>query len=349
MKLALITGTGMDSKTLTHLLLSKGYFVIMTYRRNAQQILEDVQNIFSDDLKQYPNSRLGFEFMDITDLSSVRGAIKRILEKYNQIDEVYSLAAMSHVGDSFINAEYTLKATGISVYYLLECVREFCPKAHFYQASTSEMFGGNPESDPFTEKSPLDLRSPYSIAKALGYHWVKYYRQTHNIFACSGFLFNHSNTYRGINFYVRKLTNTAAKIVLGKEKELICGNLDHWRDEHYADFGVEMMWKMVNNPLGPKDYVICNNKCNHGTDYLKEVFGYFNLNWEKYIKFDTKFTRPNEVVKLVGCSDLATRELGWKPQRMSFKDHIKIMCDWDYELESGRTPKRKNVFELYPL
>lgn len=348
MKLALITGTGMDSKTLTHLLLSKDYHVVMTYRRNSKQIIEEVKEIFNEDLLKYPNSRLGFEFMDITDPSSVRGAIKDVLNKHGHIDELYSLAAQSHVGDSFLNAEYTMKATGFAVYYLLECCREFCPNVRFYQASTSELFGGAPENIPFTEESPFECRSPYSISKHLAYNWIKYYRQTYGMFACSGFLFNHSSIYRTANFYCRKVTNTAAKISLGKVDILELGNLDHWRDEHYSDFGCEAMWKMVNNELGPRDYVICTNECHHGEEYLDLAFGYFNLDWRKYVAVDESLKRPNEVVKLVGNSALATKEIGWNPKRMSFKDHINIMCRWDYELENGQKPIRKNVILDYP-
>lgn len=348
MKLALITGTGMDSKTLTHILLSKNYHVVMTYRSNSKQNVDEIKKIFVEDLVKHPSSKLNFEFMDITDVSSVRNAIKNIINSHGNIDELYSLAAQSHVGDSFLNAEYTMKASGLAVYYLLECCRELCPNVHFYQASTSELFGGAPENCPFTEKSPFECRSPYSIAKNLAYNWIKYYRQTYNMFACSGFLFNHSNMYRKNTFFIKKVTSAAAQISSGKLDKLLLGNLDHWRDEHFSDFGCEAMWKMLNNPLGPRDYVICNNECHHGTEYLDLAFGYFNLDWHKYVAFDEQFKRPNEVVKLVGSSSLAENEIGWKPNRMPFKNHIDIMCEWDRQVENGEKTIRKDVLSLYP-
>lgn len=340
-KVALITGCGMDSKTLAHILLRKDYNVILTYRRNTQQDNEKLISLFNDDLVASPCANLSFEFCDITDQKSIRGCISSILARFGKIDEVYSLAAQSHVGDSFKHEFYTLNASGLSVFYLLETIRELTPKSKFYQASTSEMFGGDPKNNPFNENSPFECRSPYAISKMLAYNWVKYYRQTHGIFACSGFLFNHSNIYRGYNFFIRHVTSSAAKIALGKIKAFSCGNIDHYRDEHYADFGCEAMWKLMQLDV-PEDVVIGNGHANHGEEYLDNAFGYFNLDWKKYIVIDKDKFRPNEVVKLTADPSKAEKLIGWRKNRIPFKVHVDIMCRYDYDLESGKNPKRPN-------
>jgi GDPmannose 4,6-dehydratase len=346
-KIALITGSGMDSKTLAHILLSKDYDVVLTYRRNTSQNIENIKSLFSGDLIKYPNSSLSFEFCDITDQTSVRECIQNVLLKFNKIDELYSLASQSHVGDSFKNALYTLNATGTSVYYLLETLRELSPKTKFYQASTSEMFGGDPKNNPFNEKSPFELRSPYSIAKNLAYNWCQFYRQTYGMFISTGFLFNHSNIYRNINFYCRFVTNSAAQIALGKMSKFSVGNINHYRDEHLADYGCEAMFLLLQLEQ-PEDVVVGNGIAYHGEEYLDLAFGYFNLDWKKYIEIDKSKFRANEVVKLTSDSTKAQKLLGWKPNRIPFKDHLHLMAKYDYELESGLVPVRPNVFDLYP-
>jgi GDPmannose 4,6-dehydratase len=341
-KVAVITGIGMDSKTLTHLLLSKGYKVILTFRRNTSQNLDSLLDFFTEDLVHFPQSKLQTLFMDITDSTSVRTGIEAILTENGRIDEFYNLAAQSHVGDSFKNPLYTVVTNGIGVFHILDTLHKLSPKTRFYQASTSEMFGGDPTRIPFNEATPFECRSPYAIGKMLGYNWVSYFRQTYGMFACSGFLFNHSNVYRHKTFFIRKVTNSAAKIALGKQKELILGNLDHWRDEHWSDFGCEAMWKMLNMET-PDDYVIANGYAHHGEEYLDLAFGYFNINWKDYVKFDPSYIRPNEVVKLVGNCDKAKSKLGWTPGRLPFDKHIHFMCQYDFELEAGQKPKRPVV------
>jgi GDPmannose 4,6-dehydratase len=346
-KLAIVTGTGMDSKTITHLLLSKNYHVVLTYRRNTKQILEEISALFSADLIKYSESKLSFQFMDITDASSVRNGIREIVKNHGQPVELYSLAAQSHVGDSFKNETYTLFATGVSVFYLLDACREFCSNVKFFQASTSEMFGGDPKNCPFNEDSPLEFRSPYSIAKSLAYNWIKYFRQTYGMFCVTAFTFNHSNVYRHSSFFARKCSSYAAKIALGKADKIVCGNIDHWRDETYADFCVEGMWRLLQLE-SPEDIVLSSDICYHGEQFLDYSFGCFNLDWREYIKIDDSLKRPNEVVKLVGSSKKAQKLINWNPQRMPFKKHMEIMAQYDYELESGQVPVRPNVFDLYP-
>jgi GDP-D-mannose dehydratase len=215
-----------------------------------------------------------------------------------------------------------------------------------FSGNTSELFGGKNPEVAYNEDSPYDCRSPYSVGKEMGTRWVKYYRQL-GLFTCYGVLFNHSCQYRGLDFYIRRVTNSAARIYLGKQDKLTLGNLNFYRDEHWSDFSCEMMWKMLQRE-GPKDYVIATGKTWHGEQYLDEAFGYFNLRWQDYVEIDKTRFRPNEVEKLIGDSSLAQKELGWRPDRMPFKDHISLMCKYDYELESNTPLVRPDVFSLYP-
>lgn len=343
----LITGTGMDSKTMTHFLIPKNYTIILTYRRNSLQDLDKLKSLFEEDLQNHPSSKLDMVFMDITDQNSVRQGIESVIKKYGKIDELYSFAAQSHVGDSFTNPLYTIQATGLSVFYLLETLRGISPITKFFQASSSEMFGGNADRCPFNEKSSFECRSSYAIAKLLGYNWVYFFRQTYGMFCCSAFGFNHSNYYRDRRFYCAKVVNAAAKISLGKQRRLKVGAIDHYRDEFFTDFGMEAMHKLINLDK-PEDVVIATGRCNHGEDYLYQSFNYFNLDWKKYIEIDDSLKRPNDVFKLVGDSSKAQKLLNWQPDRISFKDHISLMCKYHHELESGLNPKRPDVFKLYP-
>ncbi len=333
---ALVLGvTGMDGKTLTHILLDKEYDVIGTYRRVTVNLKQEISSLYNF------NSKLSFEFCDINDFVSV----KTLLEKHPDCNEIYLLASQSHVAHSFTSPNIS-GMNGMSVYNVLENVKNICPTAKTYFAGTSELFGGkNPPIKGYTEDCEYDCRSPYSIGKEMGTRWVKYYRQL-GLFACYGVLFNHSNCYRGLDFLIRRVTNSAAKIALGKESELSLGNINFYRDEHFADFGCEMMWKMLQQEY-PKDYVIGTGRTNHGEEYLDNSFGFFNLDWKKYVKIDQSRFRLNEVDKLIGDSYLAQKELNWNPNRISFKEHIDLMCDYDYKLEQGLNPVRSNILEIY--
>lgn len=336
-KKAIVFGiNGMDARTLTRILLKKGYNVVGTYRRNTLNINDEICPLYGFD------NNLSFEFCNITDFDSVRV----IIEKHKDVNEIYLLAAQSHVGASFQTAESTCITNGMSAFNVLENVKSCCPTARIYFAATSELLGGDNPIKPYTEESPYDCRSPYSIGKELGTRWVKYYRQM-GIFACYGILFNHSNVLRSKDFFIRRVTNAAARIKLGKQDCLKLGNLDFYRDEHWSDFGCEMMIVMLQNDE-PKDYIIANGVTYSGREFLENAFGYFGLDWKKYVEVDESRFRPNEVVKLIGDSTKAQKELGWIPNRMSFFDHIKLMCDWDYKAESGETPKWPEVFEMYP-
>lgn len=323
-------------KTLTHFLLEKKYDIVGTYRRNTINLKDEVHSLFNF------NPKLTFEFCDISDFNSV----KEVIVKHADVDEIYLLGAQSHVGHSFNSAERTAITNGMSVFNVLENVQKICPSAKTYFAATSELFGGSNPEKPYNENHEYDCRSPYSVGKEMGTRWVKYYRQM-GLFACYGVLFNHSNQYRSKDFFIRRVTNAAAQIATGKIKEITLGNLNFWRDEHWSDFGCEMMWKMLQNEK-PTDYVIANGVCHHGEEYLDLSFNHFNLDWRKYVKIDQSRFRPNEVFKLIGDSAKAQNELGWKPNRMSFSDHIKLMCKWDFELECGAKPVRIDVLKQYP-
>lgn len=342
-KIAIIVGiSGMDGESLAHFLLNKkNYIVVGTYRKNTQLNLETLLNSYNN------NQNLYLEYCDINDSYSVENLFKNVLFQHKQIDEVYLLAAQSHVGKSFTSAESTVISNGISPFYFLESIKNWSIKTKLYFAGTSELLGGNPNKCPFDETSEYECRSPYSIGKELGTRWIKYYNQTYGIFACYGVLFNHSNCSRGKDFYIRKVTNTAARIVLGKEKELRLGTLAFYRDEHWSDFSCEMMWKMLQLEK-PETFLICRGECFHGEQFLDESFNYFNLDWRRYVKLDESLLRPNEVLKLVGNSQKAINKLEWKPNRMTFKQHIELMCRNDFELESGLNPQRPNVFEMFP-
>lgn len=337
MKKAIVFGiNGMDARTITRILLNLGYQVVGTYRRNTLNLKDEVCPLYEG------SDRLAFEFCNIADFDSVRS----VINKHNDVDEIYLLAAQSHVGFSFLEPEQTVITNGMSAFNVLENVKNLAPKSRVYFSATSELLGGDNPEKPYDENSPYDCRSPYSIGKELGTRWIKYYRQM-GIFACYGVLFNHSNVLRSKDFFIRKVTNAAAKIKLGKQSHLELGNLDFYRDEHWSDFGCEMMIAMLNNDE-PKDYIIANGKTNHGLEYLNNAFGYFGLDWKKYVEIDESLFRPNEVVKLIGDSSLAQKDLGWIPNRMSFQEHIEIMCEWDYKLESGEKPIWPEVFKFFP-
>jgi GDP-mannose 4,6-dehydratase len=254
----------------------------------------------------------------------------------------------SHVGDSFKCENLSINTNGMSVFYALESLRKHSIKTRFYFANTSECFGGDPQNCPFRESSPQELRSPYSLGKNLGANITKYFRQTYGMYACFGWLFNHSNIYRHSSFYFAKVILAATKINNGTQEKLKLGNLNFWRDEHLSDFGCEIMWKMLNNPKGPVDYVIGNGHANHGEEYLDYAFGYFNLDWKKYVEFDKELLRPNEVVKLVSDPTKAVMDLGWCQNRITLKQHVELVAKYFNEQVNGLKPIRIDPFKAFP-
>ncbi len=334
MKVALLTGTGQDSKTLAHILLSKNYHVILTYRRNTHFDPNNLLKLFVADLIKYPDSSITLEFCDITDQNSITLCLKEVITKFGKIDELYLLAGQSSVIESEKNVLYTITANGISVFYFLEAIKDLSKSTKVFFAATSELFAQDGLETFANETTPFKCKNAYSISKLLGHNWVEYYRENKGLFCCSAFLFSHSNIYRGLNFYSRIVTNGAAKIALGKETELKLGSIDHWRDEFYADLGCEVIWCMLQNPA-PSDYVIGSGNCYSGEMYLDIVFKYFSLDWVKYVKIDKTRFRKEDKNKLIADSTKARNELDWRPEKAPLKQHLEIMAKFDYELEGG--------------
>jgi GDPmannose 4,6-dehydratase len=253
----------------------------------------------------------------------------RCLKESNP-DEVYNLAAQSFVGESWNTPEYTSEVTGLGVLRILEAIREFNPKIKFYQASSSEMFGRMIEN-PANENTPFYPRSPYGVSKLYG-HWItKNYRESYNMFACSGILFNHESERRGIEFVTRKISNGVAKIALGLSDCISLGNLDAKRDWGYAPDYVEAMWLILQQD-NPDDYVIATGETKSIREFLDIAFKYVGIeNWEPYIKVDPKFFRPAEVDILRGDYSKAHKQLDWYP-KTTFEDLVKIMINNDLKI-----------------
>jgi GDPmannose 4,6-dehydratase len=326
MKRALITGiTGQDGRFLAELLHAKGYQVFGLLKGQANPKAEMIRH------------ELPFVELiegDLTDLSS----LVRVMQ-LAEPDEVYNLAAISFVAMSFQQAELTANVTGTGVLRMLEAIRmvggaESNP-IRFYQASSSEMFGKVRET-PQTEDTPFYPRSPYGCAKVYGHDITVNYRESYDLFACSGILFNHESERRGIEFVTRKITNAAARIKLGLQDQLALGNLDPKRDWGYAGDYVEAMWLMLQQDA-PDDYVVATGETYSVREFVQKAFAHAGIeDWEKYVVTDPRFFRPSEVDLLVGDASKAERELGW--QRMvSFDDLVAMMVDNDIAIESART------------
>jgi len=312
---ALITGiTGQDGSYLAEFLLNKGYEVFGLVRRTSILNFERIKHI---------QDRIELISGDLLDQNSLINAIKE-----SNPDEIYNLASQSFVPASWKQPVFTGEATALGVARMLEAIKAVNPKIKFYQASSSEMFGKVKEV-PQTEKTPFHPRSPYGVAKLYG-HWITVnYRESYNMFCCSGILFNHESPRRGLEFITRKVTNAAAKIKLGLSNELRLGNLDAKRDWGFAGDYVKAMWLMLQQEK-PDDYVISTG-ITHSVRYLVQIaFDYVNLNWKDYVIVDPKFVRPAEVEILLGDSTKALKKLGWAPET-SFEELIKMMIDADLE------------------
>jgi len=317
MKTALITGiNGMDGSHLADFLLEKGYKVYGVERRSSSKNRINTKHL---------EGKITFLQGDITDQNS----LFRCLKESNP-DEVYNLAAQSFVGESWNTPEHTSEVTGLGVLRILEAIREFNPKIRFYQASSSEMFGRMVEN-PSNENTPFYPRSPYGVAKLYG-HWItKNYRESYDIFACSGILFNHESERRGIDFVTRKISDGVARIKLGLADHISLGNLDAKRDWGYAPDYIEVMWLMLQQDT-PDDYVIATGDTRSIREFLDEAFKYVGIkDWEPYIKIDPQFMRPAEVDVLRGDYSKAKFQLGWEP-KTNFNELVKIMIDNDIKL-----------------
>jgi GDPmannose 4,6-dehydratase len=314
---AMITGiTGQDGSYLAEFLLEKGYEVHGLVRRSSS---------FNTWRIDHVRDRLVLHYGDLVDQNS----LVRTLEKIGP-DEVYNLAAQSHVKVSFEMPDYTADVTGLGVLRLLDAVRELGSKARVYQAGSSEMFGLVQET-PQTEKTPFHPRSPYGVSKVFG-HWMTInYREGYGMHASNGILFNHESPRRGENFVTRKITMGLAAIKKGASKELRLGNLDAKRDWGYARDYVEAMWLMLQQK-NPDDYVIATGETHSVREFLDEAFSYVGLEWKKFVKVDKKYFRPAEVDILLGDPAKARKALGWKP-RVSFRELVRLMVDADMEID----------------
>ena len=331
MKKALITGiTGQDGSYLAELLLEKGYQVHGIVRRSSSFNRERIEHLIQDP-KIYRTS-LFLHYGDMTDSS----AINRILEKVGP-DEIYNLAAQSHVRISFDMPEYTADVDALGVARLLDAIREvgLVGECKFYQASTSEMFGSSPP--PQSEETPFHPRSPYAAAKLYSHWMVVNYRRGYGLHASSGILFNHESPRRGRNFVTRKVAAAAARIKMGLQDGLALGNLDAKRDWGHAKDYVEAMYLMLQQPEGG-DYVIATGETHSIRDLLDRAFARVELDWNDYVTIDERYFRPTEVDVLKGDASKAERVLGWKP-RISFEEMVSELVDCEMEELSSSSPK----------
>jgi len=321
-KRALITGiTGQDGSYLAELLLAKGYEVHGIIRRASTFNTGRLDHIYSD---PHNKPALKLHYGDLSDAS----ALSRLISKV-QPDEVYNLAAQSHVRVSFDSPEYTTDITATGAVRLLEAIRESGMKPRFYQASSSEMYGKVQEV-PQTEKTPFYPRSPYGCAKVFAYWITVNYRESYGLHASNGILFNHESPRRGETFVTRKISRAIAHIQAGLQEKLYLGNLDAKRDWGYAKEYVEAMWLMMQQDQAD-DYVIATGESHSVREFLDVAFGHAGLQWKKYVEIDPRYHRPAEVDLLLGDYSKARKKLGWEP-KTRFEDLVKLMVDGDIQL-----------------
>ena len=323
MKKALITGiTGQDGSYLADLLLEKGYEVHGIIRRSSSFNTARIDHLYQD--PHVNGVRLFLHYGDMVDSSN----LMRIVHEVNP-DEVYNLAAQSHVRVSFDSPEFTGDVDAIGTMRLLEAIRLTGVKTRFYQASTSELFGKVQEV-PQRETTPFYPRSPYGVAKLYSFWAVKNYREAYGLHASNGILFNHESPRRGETFVTRKVTRAASRIKLGLQQKLFMGNVNAMRDWGFAGDYVEGMWRMLQQDT-PDDYVLATGEMHSVKELLAEAFGYVGLDWEKYVHHDNRYERPSEVEQLLGDPTKAKKVLGWEP-KVTFKGLVKMMMDADLKL-----------------
>jgi GDPmannose 4,6-dehydratase len=324
-KTALITGiTGQDGSYLAELLLGKGYEVHGVVRRSSTMNRGRIDHLQHAHPSHAEGSRFILHYGDMTDSGGLNRLVKTV-----RPDEIYNLAAQSHVQVSFDQPEYTGDADGLGTTRLLEAIRTTGLPTRFYQASTSEMFGSSPP--PQNETTPFHPRSPYAVAKLYA-HWMTInYREAHGLFACSGILFNHESPRRGENFVTRKVTRGVAQILSGKSDKLRLGNLDAKRDWGHTRDYVEAMWMMLQQEEAD-DYVIATGVMRSVQEFVESAFTQAGLDWQRYVVVDEAYMRPAEVLELRGDASKATQKFGWKPQT-TFEDMVREMLEHDLKLE----------------
>lgn len=339
-KIALVTGvTGQDGSYLTEFLLSKGYAVHGIVRRASTFNTSRINHLYAD--PHDTNKGLTMHYGDLADGSSLR----RILEKV-QPDEVYNLAAQSHVKVSFEQAEYTGDVVGTGTLRLLESIRDYMlhsgKQIRYYQAGSSEMFGA--ARPPQSEATPFHPRSPYAVAKVAAHWYTVNYRESYGMFACNGILFNHESPRRGETFVTRKITRALGRIKCGLQKKLFLGNLDAKRDWGFAGDYVEAMWLMLQQEQ-PDDYVVATNESFSVREFLEVAFGHLELDWKEFVEIDPRYFRPAEVDYLLGDATKARENLGWKP-RVSFRELVGMMVEHDLKLAEQETTLRNAGHEI---
>jgi GDPmannose 4,6-dehydratase len=318
---ALITGiTGQDGSYLAELLLNKGYEVHGLIRRASTFNTERINHLYMD--PHDPEARIYLHYGDLADSGQLTNLIYNV-----QPDEIYHLAAQSHVRVSFDMPEYTGDITGIGTVRMLEAIRRSGIKTKFYQASSSEMFGESPP--PQNENTPFRPRSPYAAAKVYSFWMVANYREAYKIFASNGILFNHESPRRGETFVTKKITRALARIKFGMGKTLYLGNLHSKRDWGYAGDYVEAMWLMLQQD-SPDDYVIATGESHSVQEFLEEAFSYQGLDWRDHVEIDPRYFRPTEVDSLKGDASKAKKRLGWDP-KVKFKDLVRLMVNADIQ------------------
>lgn len=319
---ALITGiTGQDGYYLAKLLIEKGYEVHGTIRRSSTINTDRIDPLISEFEEV---GKLNLHYSDLLDSASLNSLINQI-----QPDEIYNLAAQSHVAVSFKNPIYTTQTGTLGSVALLEAVRHSNNEIKFYQASSSEMYGGI-NKEMLNETSPLIPKSPYAASKVFAHNMTKLYRESYDLFCVNGILFNHESPHRGQTFVTRKITRAVGRIVNNLQSKLTLGNLDASRDWGFAGDYVEGMWLMLQHDT-PDDWVLATGETHTVKEFLQKAFKYVDLDWEKYVQTSEKYFRPNEVEHLLGDSTKARKELNWSP-KTSFDELVKIMIEHDLVL-----------------
>lgn len=351
-KRALLTGiTGQDGSYLAELLLEKGYEVHGIIRRTSTFNTDRLDHVYIDPHNE--EARLFLHYGDLTDGTMMR----RLLEQVEP-QEVYNLGAQSHVRVSFDSPEYTTDTVAMGTLRLLEAIRDYQQRTNlevrFYQAGSSEMFGKVQEI-PQKETTPFYPRSPYACAKVYAHWQTINYRESYDLFACNGILFNHESPRRGETFVTRKITRAVARIVAGQQKKIYLGNLDSKRDWGYAKDYVKAMWLMLQQDQ-PDDYVVATNETHSIREFLDIAFTHVNLDWHDYVEFDPRYLRPAEVDLLIGDSTKARQQLGWEPT-VTFEQLVHLMVEADLEamgITHGNGPTndvatlRKEMLNLSP-
>jgi GDPmannose 4,6-dehydratase len=322
-KKALITGiTGQDGSYLAEFLMARGYVVHGIVRRSSSFNTDRLEHLYVD--PHVRNAKLFLHYGDLVDGMGLREILTRV-----QPDEVYNLGAQSHVRVSFDQPVYTVQSDALGTINLLEAIRDTGFPTKFYQASSSEMYGKVIET-PQTETTPFHPRSPYACAKVFSYWQTVNYREAYKMFAVNGILFNHESPRRGETFVTRKITRAATRIKEGLQDKLFLGNLDAKRDWGFAGDYVEAMWMML-QASDPQDFVVATGETHSVREFLDEVFGHLDLDWNKHVEVDPRYFRPAEVDLLLGDATKARKELGWKP-RVTFKGLAQMMTAADWKL-----------------